>query len=131
MTLLAIDPSWRHGYAYAYFVGEEVKKAETCNIYTLAIIIQTVPDLVVIEEPYLGKNVDTFKKLCYSVGKVLYLCDEYKRRVEYVMPRHWKPYFKLPKGNKELKAKQDLTGYNNDDVCDAILLGKYYLEKRL
>ena len=132
MNLLAIDPSWAHGYAYAYFSGKELKKAKPCTIYTLAIFIQT-DVVVVIEEPYLGKNPDTFRKLCYSVGKVLYLCDVHERRVEYVQPRHWKPYYNLPKKNKrrELKVKQKLTGYKDDDVCDAILIGKYYLEKKI
>ena len=140
MTILSIDPAISKKIAYALFVDEQLNDYGTADqIYEIDDVINTALDidLVVTEDMYLGKNVQTLKQLCYVVGGILYLCQIYDIEYRLIAPVTWKSHHGLLKKPAELEEKLQIeiirqtTGkeITDVDIRAAILIGLCHIEQ--
>ncbi len=77
------------------------------------------PDYVMIESQYLGKNPDSFRKICYSVG-VIWIAAllNSNTNVNTIEPKKWRK-LALGKGNASKKdAIKQMSQYFNLDPAD-------------
>ena len=140
MTILSIDPAVSKKIAYALFVDEQLQYYGAVDqIYEIDDVINTALDidLVVTEDMYLGKNVQTLKQLCYVVGGILYLCQIYDIEYRLIAPVTWKSHHGLLKKSAKLEEKLEIeiirqaTGeeITDVDIRAAILIGLCQIEK--
>ncbi len=140
MTILSIDPAVSKKIAYALFVDEQLQCYNAVDrIYEIDDVINTALDidLIVTEDMYLGKNVQTLKQLCYVVGGILYLCQIYDIEYRLIAPVTWKSHHGLLKKPAELEEKLQIeivrqeTGkeITDVDIRAAILIGMCQIEK--
>lgn len=140
MTILSIDLAVSKKIAYALFVEDQLNYYGTADhIYEIDDVINTALDidLVVTEDMYLGKNVQTLKELCYVVGGILYLCEIYEIEYRLIAPATWKSHHGLLKKPAELEERLQIeivrqaTGeeITDVDIRAAILIGLCQIEK--
>ena len=139
MNILSIDVAITKPTAYAKFYGDRLTGyAKIKGILAIESIITVNSfDLIVTEDMYLGMNVDTLKKLCYEVGKVIYIADLHNIKYKLVGPHNWEAHHGLLKKKYEyitILKKQIIlneTGIETDDVDiqSAILMGLYVIER--
>ena len=140
MNILSIDVAITKPTAYALFLDNELqlynKKPSIIKIE--AIVKTTLPlDLIVTEDMYHDKNIDTLKKLCYEVGKAIYIAELYQIKYRLVRPYDWEGHhgllYKRSSYIKILKKQiiLNVTGkeIEDDDIQDAILIGLYVIER--
>lgn len=100
----------------------------------LSLLDKWNPDIICIEEPKgSGRNVQLVKNLSEIIGIVRAWAIRYDCSYSEIMPSVWRKWANLSQGNKkreELKResmklveKRFSITLDNDDVCDAILIG--------
>jgi len=140
MNVLTIDVAITKPTAYALFLNDELSFYEKVpSIIEVGNLILARPyiDLIITEDMYLGMNVETLKKLCYEVGKVIYIADLHNIKYILIGPHNWEAHHGLLKKKyeyfKTLKKQIILneTGVETDDVDiqSAILMGLYVIER--
>ena len=99
------------------------------------VALQWKPDLVVIEDIQYQNNIQTFKTLAMLLGNSLVCMRAHNIRTETVLSKVWRSHF-IINGKTRLQEKSQAIEkvkamYNidvNDDVAEAILLGKYAVD---
>ena len=99
------------------------------------IIAQWQPDLIVVEDIQYQNNVMTFKTLAMLLGSSLVSCAAKEVKTEVVMSKVWRAHFMLNGKGRIEEKKQAIEKVKlmygltvNDDVAEAILLGKYAVD---
>ncbi len=140
MNTLSIDVAITKPTAYALFLDDKLsfyeKVPELIDINAL-ILSRPYIDLIVTEDMYHRKNIDTLKKLCYEVGKVIYIADLHKIKYRLVRPIDWQTHHGLTlKNNIYISTLQKQIIFNttgaevdDDDIQSAILIGLYVIER--
>lgn len=91
--------------------------------------------LVVIEDIFLGKNVDTFMKLSSIRALITNTCIDNNIDIRIIKSSSWKSYVNIvPKIDQKLQSKnkvKELFGLNisDDNICDSILIGHYVINE--
>ena len=139
MNILSIDVAITKPTAYALFINNELKyheKSEGLKEMEHYFLIHNV-DLIVTEDMYHNKNIGTLKKLCYEVGKVIYIAELHKIKYCLVRPIDWQVHHGLTLKNNIYISKlqkqiiSNITGVETDDEDEqaAILIGLYVIER--
>lgn len=106
--------------------------------FIVSLINKYQPDLIVMEEVFMGKNASVLKKLATLKGMVLGYCKALEINTSVVYPTTWKSFIKVH--SERDKEKQDVLNYfkilykkeiTKDDESDAIGIGYYYVNKYL
>ena len=99
------------------------------------IIEQWQPDLIVVEDIQYQNNILTFKTLAMLLGSSLVSCASKQIKTETVMSKVWRAHFMLNGKGRIEEKKQAIDKVKlmygidvNDDVAEAILLGKYAVD---
>lgn len=102
-------------------------------------IINYSPDIIVVENTVVSRNIAAQRNLTMLLGMIWYLCIEMNIEYQVVRPTEWRSWVSSEKkGNKreELKAwsvnkVKELYGIipESDDVSDAILIGYGYVNR--
>ena len=145
MNVLSIDVAITKPTAYALFRDEKLSRYDKVpgipGIEELLIACHDIDyidiDLIVTENMYHGKNIGTLKKLCYEVGKVIYIADLHGIKYKLVRSVDWMSHHGLtnmtPAMSVYLPKKIILheTGFeaDDDDIQAAILIGLYVIER--
>ncbi len=139
MNVLSIDVAITKPTAYAEFIDDKLKHyGKVDNIQAIKGLDNNGgPDLIVTEDMYHKHNIDTLKKLCYEVGKVIYIADLHGIKYKLVRPVDWMSHHGLtnmtPAMSVYLPKKIILheTGVetDDDDIQAAILIGLYVIER--
>lgn len=139
MNILSIDVAAAKPTAYALFEDNELKRFDKVDrIHSIQdIVIINCPNLIVTEDMYHRKNIDTLKKLCYEVGKIIYIADLYHIKYRLVKPVDWQTHHGLTlKNNTYISTLQKQIIYNttgaevdDEDEQAAILIGLYVIER--
>ena len=139
MNILSIDVAVTKPTAYAEFTDGKLKNyGKVKSIHAIKCIdIIGGPDLIVAEDMYHKHNIETLKKLCYEVGKIIYIADYYRIKYKLVRPVDWMNHHGLtnmtPAMSVYLPKKIILheTGVetDDDDIQAAILIGLYVIER--
>ena len=118
------------------FEGETIARLlKNRKLLEEVIAEQWKPDLVVLEDIQYQNNIMTFKTLAMLLGNSLVSMRKYNIRTETVLSKVWRAHF-LIKGKTRIEEKKCAIDkikemYNivvNDDVAEAILLGKYAVD---
>ena len=139
MNLLTIDVAITKPTAYAVFKNDILIDYDEVDliIYIEEIINMNNFDLIVTEDMYLGMNVDTLKKLCYEVGKIIYIAELHQIKYKLVRPYDWEQHHGLlQKSSDYIKILKHQIIFNetgeeidDDDIQSAILIGLYVIER--
>ena len=139
MNILSIDVAITKPTAYALFKDNKLvgfEKSEGIKDMDYYLYTHKI-DLIVTEDMYHSKNIDTLKKLCYEVGKVIYIADLHNIKYRLVRPVDWQEHHGLTlKNNTYIPKLQkqiifNTTGMKTDDEDEqaAILIGLYVIER--
>ena len=103
------------------------------------IIIDYSPDIIIVENTVVSRNVSSQRFLTMLLGMVWYICMNKNIEFQTVRPTEWRSWVSSEKkGNKreELKAwsmnkVNELFGFvvESDDVSDSILIGYGYVNR--
>lgn len=123
-----------HLYKYE---GDTIKRMVLNRKFLEDVIItQWQPDLIVFEDIQYQNNILTFKTLAMLLGSSLISCAAKHIKTETVMSKVWRSHFMINGKTRIEQKKQAIdkiqTMYNiavNDDIAEAILLGKYAVDK--
>ena len=139
MNILSIDVAITKPIAYATFYKDYLERHDKIdNIMGIERILTAHDiDLIVTEDMYHNKNIDTLKKLCYEVGKIIYIADLHNIKYRLVRPVDWQAHHGLTlKNNIYISTLQkqiimNTTGMEVDDEDEqaAILIGLYVIER--
>ena len=139
MNILSIDVAITKPTAYALFKNEKlIDHGKLPSLLPIgAITLTNTIDLIVTEDMYHNKNIDTLKKLCYEVGKLIYIADLHNIKYRLVRPVDWQAHHGLTlKNNIYISKLQkqiilNTTGMETDDEDEqaAILIGLYVIER--
>ena len=139
MNILSIDVAVSKDIAYVSFHDNKLGlcgKAGT--IMELSVIFSSKRfDIIVMEDMYIGKNVNTLKKLCYVVGGIMLICDMHYTEYRLINPATWQSHhglLKKPAGLRrkiedEIIATVTYRKIEDDDVRAAILMGLCHIEQ--
>ena len=89
------------------------------------------PDIVVVEDQYMFRNYNTAKKLSWSTGKVMGICEVLEIPYQEMNVAHWKSVVKTQKGTHVQRCEEILGIQFQDDVASAILIGVCYLTEHV
>lgn len=140
MNILSIDVAITKPTAYALFLNDELSFYEKVpSIIEIGNLILARPyiDLIVTEDMYLGMNVDTLKKLCHEVGKIIYIAELHQIKYKLVRPYDWEGHHGLlQKQSDYIKILKHQIIFNetgeeidDDDIQSAVLIGLYIIER--
>lgn len=125
---------------YTKFKGGTEARRDAMCLSLLRKLNEVNPDIVAIEEDVIGSSTTT-RLLSMIIGVVYAWCLAKNRDFEMIQPSVWRgtvqdrdnPYPKKREDVKEWDKQraQELFGItDNDDVCDAVLLGYALIKKR-
>lgn len=107
------------------------------NMMEQTVIEEWEPDYIVFEDIQYQNNYQTYKKLAMLLGLLIVAAKNGGVEWDVVPPVTWRSHFNIS-GKRETVKKQAImkvaTMYNInvvDDVAEAILIGKYYIDKSL
>ena len=140
MNILSIDVAITKPTAYAFFIGEKLSCYEKVkNIIEIEEIIAGIIglDLIVTEDMYHDLNISILKKLCYEVGKVIYIADVHGIKYRLVRPVDWKTHHGLTNKHpvyvkvlqKQIVLSKTGVETDDDDIQSTILIGLYVIER--
>ena len=140
MNLLSIDVAITKPAAYALYLDDKLSCFDKVpGIDDIEDILSMIADLdlIVTEDMYHKKNIAILKKLCYEVGKVIYIANTHGIKYKLIRPVDWKTHHGLTlKNNTYISALQKhiilkTTGFEveDDDIQSAILIGLYVIER--
>ena len=140
MNILSIDVAITKPTAYALFLDDKISCFDKVDgIPEIEDIVSMIVDLdmIVTEDMYHKKNIDTLKKLCYEVGKVIYIAGLHHIKYRLVRPADWQTHHGLTLKNNtyistlQKQIIQNTTGAEVDDEDEqaAILIGLYVIER--
>ena len=140
MNILSIDVAITKPTAYALFRDDKLSFCDKVQgIPEIEQLITASRDieLIVTEDMYHNKNIGTLKKLCYEIGKIIYIADLHKIKYCLIRPIDWQVHHGLTlKNNIYISKLQKLiifniTGVRTDDEDEqaAILIGLYVIER--
>ena len=141
MNILSIDLAVAKPTAYALFLDDKLscfdKVPGITDIEDLVMMIVDL-DLIVTEDMYLGMNVSVLKKLCYEVGKIIYVAESHQVKYRLIRPLDWKRHHGLLQKKPEyetLLQKQIIKNTTGQDIEDediraAVLIGLCDIEER-
>lgn len=122
-----------HLYVYS---GDTIERITQNNKFLKEIIIQKwQPDLIVFEDIQYQSNILTFKILAMLLGASIVATKSANIKYETVLSKVWRSHF-IINGKTRIQQKTQAINkvkemYNitvNDDVAEAILLGKYAVD---
>lgn len=124
-------------YILLNFTGAnyEDRLLKIANYIEDIIINQWDPDLLVFEDVQFQSNYATYKKLSMLLGILIVSSLNFGVDYQVVSSNTWRSYYQITGERKEAKERSInliKTMYNidvNDDVAEAILLGKYAAEQ--
>ncbi len=101
------------------------------------------PDHIVAESPLpadVGHNIDTYKKLTWAQGIIGDMLNEHNLKFDVMfIPSEWRKKVQIKTGPKKMRPKlkaQDIAMVKmlygidvNDDIADAILIGRAYTQQ--
>ncbi len=139
MNILSIDVAITKPTAYSVFKDSKLVwhgKIGSVLEISQSFLIGDI-NLIVTEDMYHGKNIDILKKLCYEVGKVIYIADLHQIKYRLVRPADWQTHHGLTlKNNTYISTLQKQIIYNttgaevdDEDEQAAILIGLYVIER--
>ena len=140
MNILSIDVAITKPTACALFWNGKLSFCDKVRgIHEIEEIITAFRDieLIVTEDMYHRKNIDILKKLCYEVGKVIYIADLHQIKYRLIRPTDWQTHHGLTlKNNTYISTLQKQIIYNttgaevgDEDEQAAILIGLYVIER--
>ncbi len=141
MNILSIDVAAAKPTAYALFLNDKLscfdKVPGVDDIEDVVAMIADL-DMIVAEDMYLGKNVETLKKLCYEVGAVMHIARTYQVECKLIRPVDWQRHHGLLKKSDEYTKilqrqiiKQTcMVDIEDEDIQAAVLIGLCEIEKR-
>lgn len=106
--------------------------------FIVSLINKYEPNLIVMEEVFMGRNAAVLKKLGTLKGMVLGYCKALEINTSVVYPTTWKSFIRVH--SEREKEKQDVLNYfkslykediTEDDESDSIGIGYYYVNKYL
>jgi len=123
-------------YHLYHFEGETIDRlVKNRKLLEDTIIKIWQPDLVVLEDIQYQNNILTFKTLAMLLGNSLVVMRMHNIRTETVLSKVWRSHFMINGHNRLAEKKQAIDKvqemYNitvNDDIAEAILLGKYAVD---
>lgn len=99
------------------------------------VIKQWEPDLIVFEDIQYQNNIQTFKTLAMLLGNSLVSSRAANLKYETVLSKTWRSHFMINGKTRVVQKKEAIdkvkSMYNidvNDDIAEAILLGKYAVD---
>ena len=102
-------------------------------------IIDYSPDIVIVENTVVSRNVSAQRFLTMLLGMIWYICMNKNIEYQSVRPTEWRSWVSPEKkGNKRVELKvwsmnkvKELFGFiaESDDVSDAILIGYGYVNR--
>lgn len=124
-------------YHLYHYEGDTISRMVNNRKFIEEIVIdQWEPDLIVLEDIQYQNNISTFKTLAMLLGSSLVSCAAKKVKTETVMSKVWRSHFMINGKGRIEEKKQAIDKvkimYNltvNDDTAEAILLGKYAVDK--
>ena len=139
MNLLSIDVAIKKPTAYALFKNDNLKYYDKTDgiIPIEGIVLISSLDLIVTEDMYHKNNIDILKKLCYEVGKVIYIANIHNVKYRLIRPVDWQTHHGLTlKNNTYISTLQkkiilNTTGFEieDDEIQSAILVELYVIER--
>lgn len=106
------------------------------EVFTQVVIPQWQPDYLIFEDIQYQGNYQTYKTLAMLQGILRVAAKKANIKFEIVYVNTWRSHFQIVEKNRaKAKAKsiakvKDMYGLNaNDDVAEAILLGKYAVDE--
>jgi Holliday junction resolvasome RuvABC endonuclease subunit len=123
-------------YHLYQFDGDTIKRlCDNRKLLNDEIAQKWKPDLVVLEDIQYQNNIQTFKTLAMLLGNSLVCMRDNNIRTETVLSKVWRAHF-IINGKTRLQEKKQAIDkvkqmYNvdvNDDIAEAILLGKYAVD---
>ncbi len=139
MNILSIDVAITKPTAYALFLFSDLAEHGKADGISQLVEMMSLHDLDLIatEDMYHKQNVDTLKKLCYEVGKVIYIADTYGIKYRLIRPVDWKNHHGLTGINpeyvnivqKKIVLSETCVETDDDDIQAAILIGLYVIER--
>ncbi len=141
MYILSIDVAAAKPTAYALFLNDKLScfdKAPGVDDIEDVVAMITDLDMILAEDMYLGKNVETLKKLCYEAGAVMHIARTYQIECKLIRPVDWQRHHGLLKKNDEYTKilrrqiiKQTcMVDIEDEDIQAAVLIGLCEIEKR-
>lgn len=124
-------------YHLYHYEGDTIARMVNNRRFIEEVVIeQWKPDLIVIEDIQYQNNIMTFKTLAMLLGSSLVSCSAKEVKTEVVMSKVWRAHFMLNGKGRIEEKKQAIDKVKlmygltvNDDVAEAILLGKYAVDK--
>lgn len=129
MKVLGVDPHITKPYGYALMEDDILitfGESSLVNIWDNLHMWDV--DLVVVEDQYMAKNYNTAKRLSWSAGKVMGLCEVIGVRCVDVNVATWKSKMKAQKGIHVERVQEIFGKKVSDDEASAILIAKYASE---
>jgi len=119
MNILSLDQS-THFCGYAIFKDNKrsisgvyeitsdtlIERVHEFKVFIEKLVNEHKIEFVVAEETFLGKNVDTLKKLTFTLGAVANYCYDNNIKFEQFYPTTWKSYHKIL---KDKRAQQKMS----------------------
>lgn len=123
-------------YTLLNFRGDfEGRLLQIANYIEDVVIDQWDPDMLIFEDVQFQHNYATYKKLSMLLGVLVVSSMTFGTDYHIISSNTWRSYYQITGQRKEAKEKSInlvKTMYNievNDDVAEAILLGKYGAEQ--
>jgi Holliday junction resolvasome RuvABC endonuclease subunit len=116
-----INKKYENFYVNAtYIISEITKLAIKHNI-----------KIIILEDVYLGLNAVVLEKLAGLKGMTIHAAIQLECEYEVIKATSWKSHFfnTVSDRNKQKEISKQLTGESDDNIADAILLGKFCIEK--
>lgn len=123
-------------YHLYHFSGETIDRlVANRKLLKETVAEQWQPDMVVLEDIQYQNNIMTFKTLAMLLGNSLVVMREHNIRTETVLSKVWRSHFLINGVTRINEKKQAIDKVKNmydidvnDDVAEAILLGKYAVD---
>ena len=123
-------------HLYHYEGDTIVRMVNNRRFIEEVVIAQWKPDLIVLEDIQYQNNISTFKTLAMLLGSSIVSCAAKSIKTEMVLSKVWRSHFMINGAGRIAEKKQAIDKVKvmygldvTDDVAEAILLGKYAVDK--
>lgn len=122
-------------YKLVEFTGDTAQRLVANNKFIKDVVIDKwKPDLIVLEDIQYQQHIQTFKTLAMLLGSTIVAIGAAGIKYETVFSSAWRSHFmisgkRIEEKNKAIQKVFTMYGISvNDDVAEAILLGKYAVD---
>lgn len=120
-------------YYHLYHIeGDTISRISKNRKMILQFITEWKPDFVVLEDIQYQNNIQTYKVLAMLLGNALVLLKDNNIKYETVYSKVWRSHFlitgktRIEQKKQAIKQVKDMYNIDvNDDIAEAVLLGKY------